>query len=394
MKVVALIPALSGGQRLPNKNLLLVDGEPMISYVLSALQSSSLNDVFVSTDISEIKSFVAQSFPDVVCVDRYADRGGTACTMNNVSANCGGKRCQVHDHYIYDFLKRFDADIVVQIHTTSPLLKSSTIDKFVEKMIGENLDSCFAVSNHQKECLVNGTPINFSTSQKTPTQDLLPVSELAWAISGWKVSSFIDAYENGLSPSFIGNIGWFPIEKIEAIDVDNFEDLYIAEACLSHRKRKQNVGQQRLTAETISIERELKDLIEKDGCVQSNKKTYNKTLNNINLAKNEMGTGSWCYPVILTDNDQACFIQQVPGEGCRWHNHPTKDEFWIVMEGNFAFEIDGEEPVIASAGDVIYAKKGVNHRITCVGDVPGIRLACGEKNFAHVYEDNEPKKRY
>jgi len=395
MKIVAIVPALSGGQRLPNKNLLLVDGEPMISYVLSALtKTTAINDVFVSTDIPEIKNFVNLNFKEVKCVDRLSNYGGTSCKMKNASADCNGKRCQVHDHYLYDFINNVDADILIQVHTTSPLLKASTINSFVQKMLDEDLDSCFAVNNHQKECLLSSAPINFSLKKKTPTQDLKVVSEIAWAISGWKITSFRDAYEKNQSPSFVGKIGWHPINKLEAIDVDDWEDLYIAEACLSHAKRIENVGQKKLTIETTSIERELKDLIEKDGCTQSEKVTYNQILNNIYIAKNEMGTGSWCYPVIITDNDQACFIQQVPGEGCRWHNHPTKDEFWIVMDGKFAFEIDGFEPVIAKKGDVVYAKKGINHRITCVGDKPGIRLACGERNFAHIYENNEPPKRF
>lgn len=394
MKIVALIPALSGGQRLSNKNLILVDGEPMISYVLRALEVSNLDEIYVSSDIPQIKKIV-DLFNGVKFLNRDPKFGGTKCEMKNASADCSGKRCQVHDHYIFDFMSKIESDYVIQIHTTSPLIKSDSINEFVNFMVDNNLDSCIATTPHKKEYLSNRksqNAINFSLNHKTPTQELKPVSEVAWAISGWKSENFKKVYLEDDSPTFSGKLDWFELNKIEAIDVDTWEDLYLAEACLSHLKRSRNVGKQSLTIETTSIERNLKDLIYKDGCFSTDAKTYNQSLNNIEIAKKLMGEGSWCYPVVISDHDQACFIQQIPGEGCRWHNHPTKDEFWIVMEGEFVFEIDGFEPVFAKTGDVVYAKKGTNHRITCIGKTPAIRLACGERNFAHIYESNEPEK--
>lgn len=397
MKVCIMIPALSGGSRLPNKNLILVDGEPMSHYVIRAAKKSNYcSNIYVNSDIPEMKSIALSH--GVKFFQRKENFGGKKCTMSNKSANCNGGRCQVHDHYIYDFLSEIECDYLVQIHTTSPLITTESINGFIENMIKKDLDSSFSVIQGYKEVMFGKEPINFSLAQKSPTQDLTPINEVSWALSGWKSDKFKKSYEEDdpqdSGPTFLGKMGFYPISKLEGIDVDTYEDLFIAEACLSHMKRKENCGKQHFHDKIVSIERELEDLIAKDGCRTSEEETHNKPKNNITMALSKMGDGSWCYPVIVTDNDQACFIQQVPGEGCRWHNHPTKDEFWIVMQGQFLFEIDGLEPITAIPGDVIYAKKGVNHRITCVGDIPGIRLACGERGFAHVYENNEPEKIY
>ncbi len=49
--IVALIPARAGSKRVPDKNIQLLDGHPLIAYTISAAkQSEVFNDVIVSTD--------------------------------------------------------------------------------------------------------------------------------------------------------------------------------------------------------------------------------------------------------------------------------------------------------------------------------------------------------
>ena len=68
------------------------------------------------------------------------------------------------------------------------------------------------------------------------------------------------------------------------------------------------------------------------------------------------------------------------------------DDYEIIFEGEFLYEIDGEEPFKAKKGDIIFIEKGKAHKMTCVGNERGIRLACGENNFSHVYvkENDKP----
>ena len=51
MNVVAMIPGRMGSERLPVKNLALIDGRPMISYAIeAAIGSGVFNRVVVNTD--------------------------------------------------------------------------------------------------------------------------------------------------------------------------------------------------------------------------------------------------------------------------------------------------------------------------------------------------------
>ncbi len=59
IKRLAIIPARSGSKRIPNKNIRMFCGKPMIQYILETAFSSALFDkVHVSTDSIEIKEIV------------------------------------------------------------------------------------------------------------------------------------------------------------------------------------------------------------------------------------------------------------------------------------------------------------------------------------------------
>src|ERR1041385_7104920 len=57
MKGICIIPARGGSKRIPRKNILPLNGKPLISYTIrAALDAGVLHHVVVSTDDPEIKS--------------------------------------------------------------------------------------------------------------------------------------------------------------------------------------------------------------------------------------------------------------------------------------------------------------------------------------------------
>ena len=57
MKIAAVIPARKGSKGIPNKNIRLLNGKPMIAYAINnALKSKFITDIIVSSDSKEIKS--------------------------------------------------------------------------------------------------------------------------------------------------------------------------------------------------------------------------------------------------------------------------------------------------------------------------------------------------
>ena len=386
MKRVAMIPALLGSTRILDKNLLLVDGYPLIYYVVKACKKAGIFDeIYINSEHESFRRIA--DMLEVKFYPREPQHGGSACTLANKSFDCEGGRCQIHDHFISDFIKNVPCDYLVQVHTTSPLLKPETIRNFGKVL--ENYDSLFSVEEIYTEALYKNKPINFSKDKKNPTQELSPMQLISWALSGWKTTTFTDSYlrddpnENG--PTFCGKMGLYPISKIEALDADDWDDLYIIEACLSHRKHKADFGKHKFTERIVEIDNDLPHLITRDGVTCFEDSGYNKFLSNLDEIKEKMGEAPWCYVLVYSGTDQACLICQAPGGGCRSHYHVTKAEWWYVIEGTFEWRLDGGKVITANQGEVVCLPTGTIHTIVCTSKTPGIRLACGGRDMEHIY---------
>lgn len=62
------------------------------------------------------------------------------------------------------------------------------------------------------------------------------------------------------------------------------------------------------------------------------------------------------------------------GSAFGMHSHPG-EEIIYVLDGSLEYEIEGEQPVILHAGDVLFIPAGKNHSAKNVGKVKGSELA-------------------
>jgi quercetin dioxygenase-like cupin family protein len=59
-----------------------------------------------------------------------------------------------------------------------------------------------------------------------------------------------------------------------------------------------------------------------------------------------------------------------PKQGPPLHRHRDQDEHWYVVDGEFRFEVDGQE-ILAGAGATVFAPKGSRHTFQNVGTARG-----------------------
>ena len=55
MKIVSLITARGGSKGIPQKNLRFLNGKPLVSYSITASESSDVDETWVSTEDENIK---------------------------------------------------------------------------------------------------------------------------------------------------------------------------------------------------------------------------------------------------------------------------------------------------------------------------------------------------
>jgi quercetin dioxygenase-like cupin family protein len=136
-----------------------------------------------------------------------------------------------------------------------------------------------------------------------------------------------------------------------------------------------------------NVNRVLKDDGVKFSLLEPNHKYENLETTSIDFLEKEMNlSDSWAVRVVYNDRFGGVIIKQNPGEGNRRHYHPDADECWVVLEGQYEWEIDNKTKVV-SAGDIILVKSNTWHKITAVGDKPAARLAITKPDVNHIYED-------
>ena len=388
MKQVAMIPALLGSTRIPDKNLLMVDGSPMLFYVAQACKESGVFDEIYVNSEHETFGRMAKML-GVQFYRRKPERGGSACRMRNKSRDCQGSRCQTHEHFLFDFMETLGPCRFALVHTTSPLVRPETIREFMATFERERYDSLFSVEERYAETFYGGNPLNFSMTQKIPTQTLQPLQIVTWALSGWKTDSFTASYREDQpgerGPTFCGKTGVFVLNRIEALDADTQDELYMIDACLRSRRCSEQPGQFRFTEQMTGIERCLEDLIARDGVVKFEDGGASLRLSNLEEIKARMGPPPWLYVLQYTPAQQIALICQPRGQGARKHCHVTHAEWWMILQGTFEWRLGDGTVIQAKKSDVVAIPRGMTHTIVCTSQEPGIRLAFGTRNMEHVY---------
>ena len=113
----------------------------------------------------------------------------------------------------------------------------------------------------------------------------------------------------------------------------------------------------------------------------------NISTTNIDELSAKMGRGSWAARLVYNEKFGGVVIQQQPGEGNRLHYHPDADECWVIISGKWEWYIEGKGKNTVVKNDIVVVRKGVKHKITCIGDEPGIRFAITAPDVDHVYSD-------
>ena len=113
----------------------------------------------------------------------------------------------------------------------------------------------------------------------------------------------------------------------------------------------------------------------------------NISTTNIDEFSAKMGRGSWAARLVYNEKFGGVVIQQQPGEGNRLHYHPDADECWVIISGKWEWYIEGKGTNTVVKNDIVVVRKGVKHKITCIGDEPGIRFAITAPDVDHVYSD-------
>ena len=222
-KILVVIPARGGSKGIPRKNIRLLDNKPLISYTINiARHSSYVDDVVVTTDDSEI-ALISEKFGASV-VRRSEELSSDEIPLDPVIYDAmNQKEKQAFDEY----------DIVITLQPTSPLIKTSTLDAAIEKFEDFSIDSVISVvdDRHLSWGFDEANQRYFPNYIERKNRQYLPKEFRETGAILATRRSFVH------EDSRLGtNIELIEVSREESVDIDNYEDWWIAENYLQKKR--------------------------------------------------------------------------------------------------------------------------------------------------------------
>ncbi|WDZ99925.1 acylneuraminate cytidylyltransferase family protein [Mucilaginibacter sp. SJ] len=216
-KITALVPMKGHSERVPHKNIRPLVGKPAFHWIMETLsQSPYINEILVNTDSDEIAGSAAKF--DKVRVYQRPDF-------------LLGDMVSIQPLIEYD-IEQTDAQYFLQTHSTNPLLTVESINGAIEAFFAQTEhDALFSVTETKTRFYwPDGRGVNHDPKVLIRTQDLEPIfHENSCFYIFSKETNYKTKNRLGSNPMM------YPIERLEAADIDDMEDFYWAEFLLKRK---------------------------------------------------------------------------------------------------------------------------------------------------------------
>ena len=215
-RIVGMIPCRLGSQRIPKKNLRLLNGLTLSQWVgRAAKQSGVLDDVYINSESTIFEKIAKdQNLKFYRRPEHLASNSAT------------------NDDFALDFMNNVPCDILVQINPTSPFMSAETIREFVDYFLKGNYQTLHTVKEERIEGIFKGQPLSFDPiKQMPPSQELEPVYVFSSSVMAWDANKFRSNMQKYGAAVYGGDgkIGYYTLKGFSALDIDNEKDFVLAE---------------------------------------------------------------------------------------------------------------------------------------------------------------------
>jgi len=221
--MLALIPARGGSKGLPNKNIMLFNGLPLIAHtIIAAIESEKVSQIVISTDSEEIAT-VAREYnvripfmrPDILAQDDSIANDAYIYTIDRLNI---------------EFKESYKEFVILQ--PTSPLRISKDIDnaiKLFHEKRADSVISCTELAHPPLWALTldknNEVKPYFETDAlELNRQDIIPAFSPNGAIAVLNYAIF-----KASSSFFSKNTFGYQMPTDRSVDIDTLQDFQYAE---------------------------------------------------------------------------------------------------------------------------------------------------------------------
>lgn len=228
LEILAIIPARGGSKGIPRKNIKHLAGIPLVGHTIgNCIKSKRISRTVVSTDDQEIAKISEQFGAEVV--QRPYELSGDSEPSESAL---------MHVLQYLAETENYTPDLIVFLQCTSPLILPNDIDGAVQTLIDTDADVAFAATKShlflwEKDSEGRAKALNHDESFRPMRQTMHSQFRETGAVYAMKAAGFLKAKHR-----FFGKISLHEIPQDRSIDIDDPNDLLIAEVILRERQRK------------------------------------------------------------------------------------------------------------------------------------------------------------
>lgn len=228
MEIFAYIPARGGSKGIKMKNIIDINGKPLLSYTIEAAKRSNATRIFVSTDCKHIEKVATEEGvkpeflrPVELANDKSSIEDGIRDVLKKLWES-----------------EKYSPDLILLLQPTSPMRTYEDINNCIEMFKNDiELDSLISVSEpmeHPADMVYfDQGEIRFLLDGiepgKTQRQSFPKCFFVNGAIYLFKLSHF-----NKTGSRFGGKNTYYLMEQDRSIDIDTLSDLKIVRALMSN----------------------------------------------------------------------------------------------------------------------------------------------------------------
>ena len=216
--MIAIVPIRSGSKGIVHKNVKLLNGKPMVWWVLSALQKSKVSKIIVATDPLYLETIQQFNFSKLELHLRNPENAKDESSTEDV---------------LIELINTLNiSDDILLAQATSPLTSYKDYNKGMH--LYTSYDSVLSVVKQKRFIWnENGTPLNYSYKNRPQRQKFI----------GYYVENgafYINHSKNILSDKnrLSGNIGLCEMPEIAYYEIDSEADWTIIESILKNKMKK------------------------------------------------------------------------------------------------------------------------------------------------------------
>lgn len=105
------------------------------------------------------------------------------------------------------------------------------------------------------------------------------------------------------------------------------------------------------------------------------------------------GQSDWREVVVDDDHMHSEYVSSAPGAKVGRRFHPDTRAWWVVLEGQVKFEIEGQESFVATRGSMVQVPMQTIYSMETIGNQPSLRFETGIARAKTLYpQDVQPPK--